>query len=380
MKAKKRFLSSKSQGKKSLRAVSEERAGFTRMKPKVKVMKAPQIKSQSTSNAAEDRVRVSPAIRTCAKQTHIRFRFNDIEVVPINVARESLIAASVKPQSLNQYDSRLRTLARFLQAIRHGASNDVMSCTKEEFFNFLHNWKLQKKGSPEAVRSALLKQHDIHGIIPSYLRDKDTVLAVKGAGRDCPHVDKAILDPEQRNVFLDAILHAPEEALGRCNLCTSAGRDADFRLRLQIEAEFLWEVPIRLTDAGKLKINDFKGHGRPRCVFVEGLKTSPNGGDVIVNEDGWELFESATALTKNNWLFPKCGTHHLGALVQWCQAEYEWEPNLVWVAYSMRHTGMNKREKKVADAVSELIHNVTRPVSRRYARDNSQRRKRGSSN
>jgi len=67
-------------------------------------------------------------------------------------------------------------------------------------------------------------------------------------------------------------------------------------------------------------------------------------------------------------------------LVQWCQAKYEWEPNLVWVAYSMRHTGMNKREKKVADAVSELIHNVTRPVSRRYARDNSQRRKRGSSN
>jgi len=73
------------------------------MKPKVKVMKAPQIKSQSTSNAAEDRVRVSPAIRTCAKQTHIRFRFNDIEVVPINVAREGLIAASVKP--LNRWIS-----------------------------------------------------------------------------------------------------------------------------------------------------------------------------------------------------------------------------------------------------------------------------------
>lgn len=188
-------------------------------------------------------------------------------------------------------------------------------------------------------------------------------------------MDKAMLDPDQRDAFLNAVLYGPEEALGSCSWCKKYGRPVNFRLRLQIEAEFLWEVPVRLTDTGHMKVQHFNDFSKPRCVFVAGLKTAQNGGNIIVSDDGWDLFVSAASLTENEWIFPKCGAQHLGAVLQWCQAEYEWEPGLAWVAYSMRHTGMNKREKKVAEAVSELIHNVTRPVSKKYARSNAERKK-----
>lgn len=344
-------------------------------KPEDRRPKAEKAMLQDRVRPSSSRIRVTPVVRSCAKQAHTRMTFDKLEIVPLSVSRPLLVAASVKAQTMIQYDSRLRTLCRFLDAARKCTGSDVLACTKEEFFCFLHNWKLQKKGSAGPTRSALVKLHDIHGIVPSFLRDRDTVLAVEGAGRDCPRVDKAVLDSKQRDAFLDAVLHAPEKALGACTWCKKFGTPLHFRLRLQIEAEFLWEVPVRLTDAGHLKVMHFNEKAKPKCVFVEGLKTSHNGGHVIVNDDGWELFLAAAALTQNEWIFPKCGTQHLGAILQWCQAEFSWEPGLAWVAYSMRHTGMNAREKKVAAAVSELVHNVTRPVSKGYARTNAQRRK-----
>jgi len=360
----KRFSTSSVQGKLSLRPNAKKPKRLARRSNK---------ETSTSSPSAQTRVRAP--IRACATQAHTRMKCDNIEVVPIAVAREDLISSSVKTQSMVQYDSRLRTLAKFLGAARQSTSNDVLSCTKEEFFCFLYNRKRQKMGPAGTTRSALLKLHDMNGIHPSFLRDQDTILAVEGAGANCPHVDKAVLSPDQRDVFLEALLHGPEVALGSCALCKKNGREADFRLRLQIEAEFMWEVPIRLTDAGHLRHHDFINTKKPRCVFVEGLKTAPHGGYIIVNDDGWELFEAAAERSTNDFLFPKCGAQHLGAVVQWCQRTYEWEPGLAWVAYTMRHTGMNKREKKVEAAVSELIHNVTRPVSRLYARDNSARRK-----
>jgi len=340
--------------------------------------KAASTPSSRSLSIANGRVRVLPSVRRCAKQAHTRMKFDALEVVALSTSRADLIGSSVKTQSMVQYDSRLRTLARYLAATRPNGSADVLSCSKEEFFSFLFNWKLQKKGPAGTTRSALVKQHDINGIHPSFLRDKDTMLAVEGAGANCEHVDKAVLSPEQRDVFLDAILYGPDEALGSCALCKKNGREANFRLRLQIEAEFMWEVPIRLTDAGHLKVQHFNDSRRPRSVFVAGLKTAAHGGNIIVNDDGWSLFEAAAAFSTNDFLFPKCGAQHLGAVVQWCQATHEWEADLAWVAYSMRHTGMNKREKKVEEAVAELIHNVSRPVSKSYARPNSERRRRAS--
>jgi len=333
------------------------------------------LPGKSTAPPAGSKVRVTSSVRLCAKQAHTRMKFDSLQIVPLSTSRPDLIATSVKRQSMVQYDSRLRTLGKYLAATRPGGSADILSCTKEEFFSFLYNWKLQKKGPAGTTRSALVKQHDVHGIYPSFCRDRDTVLAVEGAGANCEHVDKAVLSPEQRDVFLDAVLYGPDEALGSCALCKKNGCGADFRLRLQIEAEFLWEVPVRLTDAGHLKLNHFNDSKRPRWVFVEGLKTAPHGGNIIVNDDGWDLFEAGAALTTNDFLFPKCGAQHLGAIVQWCQVTHEWEDDLAWVAYTMRHTGMNKRERKVEEAVSELIHNVSRPVSKGYSRPNSERRR-----
>lgn len=298
-----------------------------------------------------------------------------VVVYPMSVSRGVLLRAKVKPQSNVQYDSRLRTLQRYLIAARPDGDGDLLRTTKEEFFSFLLNWQRQKRGPARPTLSAFKQFHEMHGLLKdvSFLWHNDTKNAVEGAGKDHVKVDKGVMSSEQHDQLQDVLVHGPMEALGKCTWC-SIHPDPHLRWRLQLAENFMEEVPVRLADLAGIELKHFTD-GSPPSLFVVKLKTADHGGSVIVNQAGWEIFEDGAGVATRGFLFPHCAAQHLAAALAFCTREFGWDDGLVWSPYCVRHTGMHKKVAGVTAAVQELVSGVTARTFKGYARPNEQRKR-----
>ena len=127
-----------------------------------------------------------PPKRGGATQSHVRMDMTKVVAHPMSESRIVLLRGKVKPQSNVQYDSRLRTLIRYLVATRPDRNGDLLLTSKEEFFSFLLNWLHQKRGPARPTLSAFKQFHEMHGLSKdvSFLWHNDTKNAVEGAGKD----------------------------------------------------------------------------------------------------------------------------------------------------------------------------------------------------
>ena len=310
-----------------------------------------------------------------ATQAHVRMDMTKIVVYSMQESRGVLLRGKLKPQSNVQYDSRLKTLQRYLAAARPSKDDDLLRTSKEEFFSFLRNWKEQKRGPARPTLSAFKQFHEMHGLSKdtSFLWHNDTKNAVEGAGKDHVKRDKGVMSEGQHDQLQDVLANGPEEALGSCTWCP-IHPDPHLRRRLQLAEAFMEEVPIRLGDLAHVMLKHFVD-GTPRSVFCPKLKTADHGGSVIVTEAGWDIMEDGSSAATNGYLFPHCAAQHLGAAVAFCTTQFGWDEGLVWSPYCVRHTGMNRKVAGVKAAVEELLSGVTARTFKTYARPNKERKR-----
>ena len=170
-----------------LRRFSELRVSYTLIFLKL-------IHVRFLSLLLEQRKKSMMRSRKVVKQAHVRFDPTIAVMVPLEVAMGTLVRGSVKDSTNKQYDSRLRTLGKFLSSVRHVDDTEVKSCSKLEYVNFLFNWKEQKMGPANGTAAALLQLHRMEGI-PSFLEETDVKKAIKGAGTSCKKSTKGCLTP-----------------------------------------------------------------------------------------------------------------------------------------------------------------------------------------
>jgi len=309
-----------------------------------------------------------------------RFSCENLVIHPIEHSRSVLIEARYKEGSIRAYDSRMRTLSRYLRATKPEYDGDVMRCTKEEFFSFLMNWLSQKRGPARPTLSALKKVHTLNGLSPatSWAWDRDTKQVVEGAGANYVPVDKGVMSPDQFDDCDEELRNADATVLGKCAWCKTH-HDPYLRERCSIAMDFLREVAVRGADMQHVQDSHLKrAEGHATMLYVPYLKTGEKtrGGDIVISGDGVMILEEAMKYSKNGYAFPKCVMIHLSHLLKHCSTKYGWDEGLLWTPHCERHSQFNSKEKVVADAMRTFINGVSAPTTAHYARSNENRNKR----
>ena len=294
-------------------------------------------------------------------------RFEPEECVQVSHAEAvaSTVGGSVVLSTQATYDSRLRTLCRFLAWLRVVTLDLVVptSCSEGEFFQFLYNWKLQKMGPAKGIRSALLLEHRKLGIHDSFLLKDVVKRATKGASANHVPSQKGVLSAGMVHEWAALVDSSPFEDLNiPCESCGLFGWTRAKVKRMVIVAGFLmFELPIRpanlkdLRDADVLVAEGLVVIQRPKVETKDRLPLTPR----IV-----ELFQHAAAVRgAGEYVFPRCITEHLDVALRLAEELYEWPPGLVWSPHCLKHSAVQNAAGKVQDAVLEFVTQTSASVA-----------------
>ena len=318
-------------------------------------------------------------VRIITKQRAVRFDVEDIVDVTVQDARRDLVGSSVVDASSFQYNSRLRTLGRFMLKVRNlvPCTNQELipiaaTCTEGEFLKFLFNWKRQRKGPANAFRAALLREHRMAGEIPSFLDRKDMKKATAGAGSNAVKTDKGVLDEDMNVQFQDLCLHGDAEDLGiTCPSCRNVNPDV-MRQLMQCAHEIMINATVRPGNLKDLRFADLLKYGERYVVNVLNPKVAGEN-RVWGNEAVVSAFRKSKGLSRNSYLFPRCITKHLTLALRAAEELYDWVQGLVFAAHCLRHTCMNRKVQALMDAERAMELGVTVSTSHVYDRDNAVR-------
>ena len=295
--------------------------------------------------------------RKVAKQTHVRFDPSIAVMVPLEVAMGQLVRGSVKESTNTQYDSRLRTLGKFLSSVRGVEDIELKSCTKLEYVNFLFNWKEQKMGPANGTAAALLQLHRMEGIHPSYVEDTDIKKAIKGAGSSCKKIDKGLLNPFMLNEFIVFLAECDIADLG--GLCWWCENDPHIRERLQLGVRAMVELPIRPGNFKDMQMTDATVQGGVPLIYIDALKTAPNGGQEVATWEGLSILVEAQRLSPNAFLFPRCAQKHLASALRKAEQWFLWPEGLAYSPHCFRHACMNEKAEIIAEAVTKVVAGIS---------------------
>ena len=317
----------------------------------------------SISKPAFKKIRRMIRAREVVKQAHVRFDPEIVVMVPFEAAMGALVRGSVKASTNKQYDSRLRTLAKFLCTVRNVEEVETKSCSKLEYVNFLHNWKLQKMGPANGTSAALLQQHRMEGIQPSFLEDMDMKKAIKGAGTSCKKVDKGLMNPYMISEFISFLGECDHADLGGpCRWCKD---DHYIRERLQLAVRAMVELPVRPGNLKDMQMTDASAPNGVPLLYVDALKTAPNGGQELATWEGLKILIEAQGLSSNAFLFPKCAQAHLASALRKAEQWFVWPEGLVYAPHCLRHACMTEKASLIAQAVTKVVAGISAPTFKR---------------
>lgn len=298
-------------------------------------------------------------VRTPTKQAHVRFEVGKSNggVTKRNGSGKLgvLVKKSVGEKTLGQYVSNIRALEMFLNSTR-AAAVDVTTITRDEFIEFLFQWHELGKGPVKGVVAALKHRVRQGGKELGFLEDADIKKAMIGAASNSNKRDKSILSKEQLRVVSKFIKECEEEDLGNC----SCDHHKEFCSRDRLRAALLMYgyTPVRpfnVVEMQSCHLNDDES-----IIHVPHLKTAGGGpGDLPIEKKGVTLFKACAETSRNGYLFPRCVNQHLGHVLRKCEVKYGWGNGLVFSVYCLRHTGMERRKKKVEGALQELVSGIT---------------------
>lgn len=295
--------------------------------------------------------------REVVKQAHVRFDASIAVMVPREFAMGQLVRGSVKDSTNKQYDSRLRTLRKFLVSVRNEDDGEVKSCTKLEYINFLFNWKLQKMGPANGTAAALLQLHRMEGIQPSYVEDTDIKKAIKGAGSSCKKVDKGLLNPFMIAEFILFLAECSLADLG--GSCWWCKHDPHVRKRLQLAVRAMVELPIRPGNLKDMQMTDATAQGGVPLIYIDALKTAPNGGQELATWEGLGILVEAQGLSKNAFLFPRCAQAHLASALRKAEQWFLWPEGLAYAPHCLRHACMTDKAAIISEAVTKVVAGIS---------------------
>lgn len=313
-----------------------------------------------------------------ATQRHVRFdpRKVNLGLDPGECQRD-LVLGSVADSTQPQYESRLNTIARFLQTWRGEETCEVSTITQPEFMVFLKSWKEQGMGDPEGMRDALLQLQRALGL-ETWAASKTVIKAVKGAtGMKGP--DKLVLDSAMIDQYEDFMINAKVELLGGCRKC-ALHLDTEYGRDLLVWANrMMQEIGIRLLNL--LDMKTYHLDRKKMQLFVPRLKQAGGGpGHLPCPSEGAMVFDEVVKLVAGrykDYLFPRCIQKHLNASLKGAGAAFQWEPGLVHTGYCLRHTGMSEKKKRVSLEIETVAQErgVTFSTAQHYCRPNEKRRK-----
>ena len=320
-------------------------------------------------------------VRVITKQRAVRFDVEDILEVSVQDARRDLVGSSVVDASSVQYNSRLRTLGRFLVKLRKlppsgsrvvTARDLAASCTEGEYLQFLFNWKRQQKGPANAFRAALLREHRMAGVCPSFLDRMDVKKATAGAGSNAVKSDKGVLDEEMNVQFQDFCLHGDAEDLGiMCQSCK--GVEPGVMRRLMVCAHTVMiNATVRPGNLKDMRSADLLKYGGRYVVNVLHPKVAGEN-RVWGNEAVAQAFREAKSVYGNQYLFPRCIAKHLSVALRVAEELFDWVEGLVFAPHCLRHTCMSRKVQAFMNAERTMELGVTVATSHVYDRDNAMR-------
>jgi len=274
-----------------------------------------------------------------------------------------LVRSSVKDSSNAQYDSRLRTLEKFLRAFRGSDFADAITCSKIEYVLFLANWREQGMGPARGTHCALLQLHRRFDVSPSFLDSRLMWKCTDGAGTNYKRSFKGVLtseEQEQFDIFLDTCA-ACDDTCGSCH-----GKPA-LRRRIRLGYKLLKQLPIRPGNLKDFEIAHFElqpGEEIGR-VFVKNWKTSRDGAWIPLPRDVLRSALEAYDLSDNVFLFPRCIDKHLTAALREAELVFEWPEGLVYTVHCVRHTCMTNADeavKGVTEAAKKALSGISTGV------------------
>ena len=322
--------------------------------------------------------------RSVTKQKHSRFNVEAIVTdITVDDCRRSLFGGSVKLSSATTYDSRMRTLGRYLVKARLDPDAHPATCSEEEFWKFLYNWKLQGMAPASGVRSALLLEQRAMGgyflsgggfhALPSFLEKADVKLATKASGVNSAKVDKGVLDVTMHGQWQVLVLSSDDTDIDCGAACRTCLANAVTHLRNQmlLAVRLMLAAPIRPGDLLNLRFADLLQLDTLQLNIFDPKVNGHNR--VPCGPDGVAIFLEAREYTSRDYVFPRCISKHLERSLRLAELMYEWPEGLVFTPHCLRHTFMAAQQAKVHSAVLELVTGVTCSTANHYGRTNADR-------
>jgi len=312
------------------------------------------------------------------KQKHKRFNPIDIVRVPHEEAMGQLVGGHLAASSVGTYDSRLRTLTRFLKSYRGSETVHPVDCSHEEFIQFLVNWKRQGMGPAKGVHAALILEMRKLGADHTFLTLRSVRLAVKGASAQHVPSEKGIVDSVMMSEWEAATLQLPKESIG-WGTCKTCGDTALYPSMSKTKLKQLVVLAGRLSKECALRGANLKDlqrsddHGN--VVHVLKPKRQQQKW-LIFSQQARDIFYTALSLSHNEFLFPRCIAHHLDLALRWAEYLYEWPPGLVFSPHCLRHTHMEQKGKEIEMKVKEFVFGISGGCINGYTRSVQERMKR----
>jgi len=297
--------------------------------------------------------------RVVAKQRHTRFDAEKCVAVLHGEAFSDLVRASVKESTNAEYDSRLRTLEKFLRSYRNSEFADAATCSHKEWIQFLVNWRMQGMGPANGTHSALLQLHRRLQLLPSFLDGKLAWKLTKGAGSAHTKVDKGCLSKEMQTELLQFM---ESECVSLSDTCACCEREPQVRQRIKLGAALMLLLNIRPGNLKDFQIHDFTfpNGAEVGSVFVKNWKTTNDGATFPLTLKVLELALQAFELSGNDYLFPRCIARHLTDCLREAESVFGWPEGLVYTVHCLRHSGMENANDFVKEAVAAVKKAVTR--------------------
>lgn len=319
------------------------------------------------------------------KQPHHRFDVDtiDMSVTPAQ-ARRDLIGGSIKLSSSTTYDSRMRTLGRYLTKARNVPDSHPATCSENDFWLFLYHWKAQGMAPAAGVRSALLKEHTAMGgfflqdgtfchQLPSFLQKDDLMTATEASGANFVKLDKGVLDEVMIAQWEALVTNCEDSEIEAGSSCGTCLRTVSNLRRQMILAE-------RLMLAAPLRPGDLKGLRFADLLILEPLQINvldpkvTGRNRIPCGHAAVEIFAEARTLSSSEYVFPRCISKHLDRSLRLSEELFEWPFGLVFSPHCLRHTFMSGQRAKIADVVTGVISSISSSTFGTYARPNEERR------
>ena len=314
------------------------------------------------------RMMSSQAGKKVTKQPHTRFSATE-EKCPYGYADydkalSTLVRGSVKDSSNAQYDSRLRTLEKFLRHSRNREFVDALSCTKQEWILYMANWLHQGMGPANGVHSALLQLHQRYDMVPSFLEGKMMWKVTKGASSNFKRINKGCLSTDQQEDFSRFIW----TCASLDDECKSCRGQPNVRRRTAIAFNVMKDLPIRPDNLQGFEISNcaFQAGAMVGQVFVKDWKTSTCGEWLPLAPGVLRLMLEAYELSGNVFLFPKCVSKHLTDALREAEGVFDWERGLVYTAHCVRHSCMANADPFIKRAMTAVKLAVARVSAKTY--------------